>query len=172
MTEPQPPGPSKGVPPLLRAGLILAAIIIVADQASKWLLQDMLLKQPVIEVIPGFFNLVMVWNRGISFGMLGGAGALPPWVLSAIAVAICVVLFFWLRAARSRWTAWAIGLVIGGAIGNVIDRARWGAVFDFADFYIGRWHWPAFNVADAAIVVGVLALLAESLMPGASKERR
>jgi signal peptidase II len=172
MTEQQPPGPSKGIPPLMRAGLILAAIIIVADQASKWLLQDMLLKQPVIEVIPGFFNLVMVWNRGISFGMLGGAGALPPWVLSAIAVAICIVLFLWLRAARSRWTAWAIGLVIGGAIGNVIDRARWGAVFDFADFYIGRWHWPAFNVADAAIVVGVLALLAESLMPGAAKERR
>lgn len=156
----------------MRAGLILAAIIVVADQASKWLLQDILLKQPIIEVIPGFFNLVMVWNRGISFGMLGGAGALPPWLLSAIAVAICIALFFWLRAARSRWTAWAIGLVIGGAIGNVIDRARWGAVFDFADFYIGRWHWPAFNVADAAIVVGVLALLAESLMPGASKERR
>jgi signal peptidase II len=132
----------------------------------------MLLKQPVIEVIPGFFNLVMVWNRGISFGMLGGAGALPPWVLSAVAVAICIGLFFWLRAARGRWTAWAVGLVIGGAIGNVIDRARWGAVFDFADFYIGRWHWPAFNVADAAIVVGVLALLAESLMPGAAKDRR
>ncbi len=172
MTDPQPPGPSIGVPPLVRAGLILAVVIIVADQASKWLLQDMLLKQPVIEVIPGFFNLVMVWNRGISFGMLGGAGALPPWVLSAVAVAICIALFFWLRAARSRWTAWAIGLVIGGAIGNVIDRARWGAVFDFADFYIGRWHWPAFNVADAAIVVGVLALLAESLMPGAAKDRR
>ncbi|MBX3498691.1 MAG: signal peptidase II [Alphaproteobacteria bacterium] len=156
----------------MRAGLILAAITIVADQASKWLLQDMLQKQPVIEVIPGFFNLVMVWNRGISFGMLGGAGALPPWVLSAIAVAICIALFFWLRAARSRWTAWAIGLVIGGAIGNVVDRARWGAVFDFADFYIGRWHWPAFNVADAAIVIGVLALLAESLMPGVTKEKR
>lgn len=171
MTD-RPPPSSMGVPTLMRAGLILAAITIVADQASKWLLQDMLLQQPVIEVIPGFFNLVMVWNRGISFGMLGGAGALPPWVLSAIAVAICIALFFWLRAARSRWTAWAIGLVIGGAIGNVVDRARWGAVFDFADFYIGRWHWPAFNVADAAIVIGVLALLAESLMPGATKEKR
>jgi signal peptidase II len=172
MSDPQQPRPSTGVPPLMRAGLILAAITIIVDQASKWLLQDMLLKQPIIEVIPGFFNLVMVWNRGISFGMLGGAGALPPWVLSAIAVAICVVLFLWLRAARSRWTAWAIGLVIGGAIGNVVDRARWGAVFDFADFYIGRWHWPAFNVADAAIVIGVLALLAESVMPGVSKEKR
>jgi len=171
MTD-QSPRPPMGLPPLMRGGLILAVITIVADQASKWLLQDMLLKQPVIEVIPGFFNLVMVWNTGISFGMLGGAGALPPWVLSAIAVAICIVLFLWLRAARSRWTAWAIGLVIGGAIGNVVDRARWGAVFDFADFYIGRWHWPAFNVADAAIVVGVLALLAESLMPGVTKEKR
>jgi signal peptidase II len=161
-----------GIPPLMRGSLILAAITVVADQASKWLLQDMLLKQSTIEVIPGFFNLVMVWNRGISFGMLGGSNTVPPWVLSAIAVAICIALFFWLRAARSRWTAWAIGLVIGGAIGNVVDRARWGAVFDFADFYIGRWHWPAFNVADAAIVIGVLMLLGESLVPGAAKERR
>ena len=160
------------LPPLVRSGLLLAVITVVADQASKWLLQDTLLRQGTVEVIPGFFNLVMVWNRGISFGMLGGAGAIPPWILSAVAVAICIALFFWLRAARSRWTAWAIGLVIGGAIGNVVDRARWGAVFDFADFYIGRWHWPAFNVADAAIVVGVLALLAESLMPGAAKTRR
>ena len=171
MTDPQP-RLSMGLPPLTRAGLILAVGTIVADQASKWLLQDMLLKQGTVEVIPGFFNLVMVWNTGISFGMLGGGGMLPPWVLSAIAVAICIALFLWLRAARSRWTAWAIGLVIGGAIGNVVDRARWGAVFDFADFYIGRWHWPAFNVADAAIVIGVLALLVESLMPGVTKERR
>ena len=96
MSDPQQPRPSTGVPPLMRAGLILAAITIIADQASKWLLQDMLLKQPVIEVIPGFFNLVMVWNRGISFGMLGGAGALPPWVLSAIAVAICVALLLYM----------------------------------------------------------------------------
>lgn len=174
MSEPQPPRPLTGISPLMRSGLILAAITVVADQATKWLLQDALLKQGTIEVIPGLFNLVMVWNPGISFGMLGvgGAGLLPPWVLSAVAVVICIALFFWLRAARSRWTAWAIGLVIGGAIGNVVDRARWGAVFDFADFYIGRWHWPAFNVADAAIVVGVLALLAESLMPGATRERR
>jgi len=171
MTEPQQ-RPATGMPPLVRAGLILAVVTLVADQAVKLLLQDMLLKQGTIEVIPGVFNLVMVWNPGISFGMLGGGGKLPPWVLSAIAVAICIALFFWLRAARSRWTASAIGLVIGGAIGNVVDRARWGQVFDFADFYIGRWHWPAFNVADAAIVIGVLMLLAESLMTGAAKERR
>jgi signal peptidase II len=172
MSEEQPPRAAGGMTPLVRSGLILAAITIVADQASKWLLQDALLRQGTIEVIPGFFNLVMVWNRGISFGMLGGGGALPPWLLSAVAVAICIALFFWLRAARSRWTAWAIGLVIGGAIGNVVDRARWGAVLDFADVYKGRRHWPAFNVADAAIVVGVLALLAESLMPDATKDRR
>ena len=174
MSDSDPPRMAGGMTPLVRAGLILAAIIIVVDQAIKWLLQDALLKQGTIEVIPGFFNLVMVWNPGISFGMLGvgGAGMVPPWVLSAVAVGICIALFFWLRAARSRWTAWAIGLVIGGAIGNVVDRARWGAVFDFADFYIGRWHWPAFNVADAAIVIGVLALLVESLVPGVTKDRR
>ena len=112
MTEPQQ-RPATGMPPLVRAGLILAVVILVADQAIKWLLQDMLLKQGTIEVIPGVFNLVMVWNPGISFGMLGGGGKLPPWVLSAIAVAICIALFFWLRG-RAAAGHPAIGLVIGG----------------------------------------------------------
>jgi signal peptidase II len=77
---------------------------------------------------------------------------------------VCIGLFLWLRRTDRPFTGWGIGLVMGGAIGNVIDRARWGAVFDFADFHIGHWHWPAFNIADSAIVVGVGLMLIDSLI--------
>jgi signal peptidase II len=149
--------------PLVRLGLLVAAIVVVVDRLSKHALKGWLTEQGGVEVIPGLFNLVVVWNRGVSFGMLGGDSALPPWLLSLVAVAISIALFLWLRRVVLRWSAVAIGLVIGGAVGNVVDRALWGAVFDFADFHIGRWHWPAFNVADAAIVLGVAGLLMESL---------
>jgi signal peptidase II len=149
--------------PLVRLGLLVAAIVVVVDRLSKHALKGWLTELGGVEVIPGLFNLVVVWNRGVSFGMLGGDSALPPWLLSLVAVAISIALFLWLRRVVLRWSAVAIGLVIGGAVGNVVDRALWGAVFDFADFHIGRWHWPAFNVADAAIVLGVAGLLMESL---------
>jgi signal peptidase II len=143
--------------------LVIATVVV--DQISKELLLGHLLTSgPVTPVIDGFFRLVVVWNPGVSFGMLGGDRALPPWALSAVAVAVCVALFIWLRRTDRPLHGWGIGLVIGGAIGNVIDRARWGAVFDFADFHIGHWHWPAFNVADSAIVVGVGLMLIDSLV--------
>ena len=144
-------------------GLVL--LTLVADQASKDLLLRYLLKVgTVVPVIDGFFRLVIVWNPGVSFGFLGGDRALPPWILSAVAIVVCVGLFVWLRRVDRSLIGWGIGLVIGGAIGNVIDRARWGAVFDFADFHVGQWHWPAFNVADSAIVVGVGLMLIDSLI--------
>ena len=138
---------------------------LIADQASKELLLRYLLKAgEIIQVIDNFLQLVIVWNAGVSFGILNGDRALPPWVLSAVAVAVCIGLFLWLRRIDRPLTGWGIGLVIGGAIGNVIDRARWGAVFDFADFHLGQWHWPAFNIADSAIVVGVGLMLIDSLV--------
>ncbi|MFO1161916.1 MAG: signal peptidase II [Reyranellaceae bacterium] len=148
-----------------RQAMVLVVITLLADQASKQLLLPFIKKAgAVVPVIDGFFRLVVVWNQGVSFGLLGGEGALPPWVLSAAAIAVCIGLFVWLRRTDRPLTAWGIGLVMGGAIGNVIDRARWGAVFDFADFHIGRWHWPAFNVADSAIVIGVGLMLIDSLV--------
>ena len=145
--------------------LALSAATLVADQASKELILRYLVKAGAsVPVIGNVFDFVMVWNRGVSFGMLGGDRSLPPWVLSAVAVAVCVGLFIWLRRNERKFTGWGIGLVMGGAIGNVIDRARWGAVFDFADFHVGQWHWPAFNVADSAIVVGVGLMLLDSLV--------
>jgi signal peptidase II len=143
----------------------LVVLTLIADQLSKEMLLRFLLKAgPSVPVIDDFFRLVIVWNPGVSFGFLGGDKALPPWVLSVVAIAVCVGLFVWLRRIDRPLIGWGIGLVIGGAIGNVIDRARWGAVFDFADFHVAQWHWPAFNVADSAIVVGVGLMLIDSLV--------
>lgn len=147
-----------------RHAMALVVLTVVVDQVSKELLLRYVQKAgAMVQVIDDFFRLVIVWNRGVSFGILGDR-ALPPWVLSAIAVAVCIGLFIWLRRTDRLLVGWGIGLVIGGAIGNVIDRARWGAVFDFADFYVGQWHWPAFNIADSAIVVGVGLMLIDSLI--------
>ena len=144
-------------------GIVLATVL--ADQLSKELLMRYLLKAGgMVSVFDDFFRLVSVFNSGVSFGFLGGDKALPPWILSVVAVAVCIGLFVWLRRIDRPLIGWGIGLVIGGAIGNVIDRARWGAVFDFADFHVGQWHWPAFNVADSAIVVGVGLMLIDSLV--------
>jgi signal peptidase II len=143
----------------------LVAATVIADQASKELLLRYFLKGgEIVPVFDDFFRLVSVWNPGVSFGFLGGDKALPPWILSVVAIAVCIGLMIWLRRIDRALTGWGIGLVMGGAIGNVVDRARWGAVFDFADFHVGKWHWPAFNVADSAIVVGVGLMLIDSLI--------
>jgi signal peptidase II len=148
-----------------RQAMLLLAATIVVDQAVKQVLLHYLPKvDDVATIITGFFRLVTVWNRGVSFGLMSHEGVVPPWALSGVAILVCIGLFIWLRRTDRPFTAWGIGLVMGGAIGNVIDRARWGAVFDFADFYVGQWHWPAFNVADSAIVVGVGLMLLDSLI--------
>ncbi len=162
MTEPEP-----AVAPAARRHWVPAAwaggAALVLDQATKaWILAIMTADPREIVVTP-FLSLVLVWNRGISFGLFGDAGEETRWLLVALAAAICVVLLFWLRRAETRLAAVGIGLVIGGAVGNVIDRVRLGAVVDFVDLHGWGWHWPAFNVADTAITVGVAALLADSL---------
>lgn len=148
----------------MRLGLGLAVLTLVLDQATKWLMLYWVMDPPrVIPVLP-FFNLVVVWNQGVSFGMFGG-GAVSPLVFVGLSAVIVGAMVVWLRRADSLWTQIAIGLVIGGAIGNVIDRLLFGAVYDFLDFHVAGWHWPAFNVADAGICVGVVLLLVESLLP-------
>lgn len=143
-------------------GFAVAAVTLILDQVVKWWIVAKVMDPPrAIELTP-FFNLVMVWNRGITFGMFGDAHW-GRWAFAVVALLIVVVLISWLSRAAYRSTAWALGLVIGGAIGNVIDRVRWGAVADFLDFHVAGWHWPAFNVADSAIVIGVVLLLLEAL---------
>jgi signal peptidase II len=146
----------------VRPALVLAVLAFALDQATKEVVLAFQDSLPVV-VLP-FFNLVLVWNPGVSFGMFGGDKALEPWILVGLALAISIGLLIWLARERDRVTALAIGLVLGGAIGNVVDRLRHGAVVDFLDFHVSGYHWPAFNVADAAIVVGALLLVAESFM--------
>lgn len=148
----------------LRNGLLLAIAIIAFDQLTKWIALTGLdlANNPI--AVTSFFNLVLVWNRGVSFGMFNDAGAYGPLILSAIAIAVVLGLIYWLRQAENWLTITALGLVIGGAVGNVIDRFRFGAVVDFLDVHVAGYHWPAFNVADAAICVGAILLLLDGLL--------
>jgi signal peptidase II len=157
---------------MLRFGLILAAAVVMVDQAVKWLvLQFFATRADPVEVT-SFFNLVLAWNRGISFSLFHSEEAYAPLALSALALAISVGLAVWLRRIEHRWPAAGIGLVIGGAVGNVIDRLRFGAVVDFLDFHWGGYHWPAFNIADSAITLGVVFIITDGLFrrPEGSKK--
>jgi signal peptidase II len=147
-------------------GLSIAALIVVLDQLTKWwLLQTMQQSGGRFVELTDFFAIVLVWNRGVSFGMFNSAdAALNGVVFSLLAAVIVVALLVWLRRSATGLIACAIGLVIGGAVGNVIDRLRLGAVVDFLDFHVGLWHWPAFNVADAAICVGVGLMVIDGLI--------
>ncbi len=148
---------------LLSTGLTVAAIAIILDQASKWwVLLDLMNPPKIIEVTP-FFNLVLVWNRGISFGMFSDEGNAGAWILSILALVIVGFLLNWLRKAETKFVAISLGLIIGGALGNVIDRTVHTAVVDFLDFYIGTFRWPAFNAADSFITIGAVLLIADSL---------
>jgi signal peptidase II len=148
---------------MLRFGLLIALLVVLADQASKVLVLDYFADGEVLRLTP-FFNLVLVWNRGVSFGMLDGAGTSTPWLLSGLALAVVIALVFWLRTVEHHLIALGLGLVIGGALGNVIDRIRFGAVVDFLDFHAFGYHWPAFNIADSAICVGAIVLLVDGLL--------
>ena len=147
-----------------RFGLAIAAAVVVLDQLSKQAILDYVMDPPRVIPLTPFLNVVMVWNRGASFGFLNIAAAWVPWLLSLFAVAVAAGLMVWLRRVGERWIAVALGLIIGGAIGNVIDRARFGAVADFIDFYVGSFHWPAFNVADSAITIGIVILVIDGLI--------
>ena len=152
----------------LRLGLPVAAAILVADQASKWWILDVARlpevgRIPLLEAGPFALDLTMVWNRGVTFGLLSGEGSWHHLALALLAAAIAAFLLRWMARAENRLTALALGAVVGGAIGNVIDRVRFGAVVDFVDASAWDWHWYVFNIADAAIVCGVIALVADAL---------
>jgi len=157
----------------LRSGLGLAAAIIILDQLSKWWVVERLMRPEGVEGTPfftpfkvrlaPFFDLVMTWNRGVSFGIGNNSGPWNALILSGLALVIVVAMVVWLRKAEGRLMPLALGGIIGGALGNVIDRARFGAVADFLDIHVGAYHWPAFNLADSAITVGAVFLVVDSL---------
>ena len=134
-----------------------ALAVILLDQLSKWAVQNSLQIHESIPIINGFFNLVHVRNKGMAFGFMNrpdinyGVYLL---VAASIAAIIFLMIWFFRLKQRENLTILALSLILGGAVGNLIDRVRIGEVIDFADFYVGQYHWPAFNVADSAIVVG------------------
>ena len=164
-------------------GLSIALFILIADQVSKWWFLEEFIRPkhqvygpsrdlfswigdapnrlPAIEIpLTSFFNIVMVWNEGVTFGLFQGSQIA---ILVGFSLIICLVLAVWIFQTPDFFKILALSLVIGGALGNVLDRIRFGAVADFFDFYIGSWHWPAFNIADSAITLGVAFLLFDSV---------
>jgi signal peptidase II len=153
----------------LRAGILAALVTLVADQATKlWLLNGFdLARRGVVKVTP-FFDLVLAWNIGISFGWLQNDGQAAQLALMAVKVIAVIALAIWMARSQTRLATVALGLIIGGAIGNGIDRLAYGAVVDFALFHIeiggNTFNWYVFNLADVAIVAGVAALLYDSFL--------
>lgn len=170
------------------AFLGLSLALIIADQVSKWWIIERYFRPrnfgaeaPTMDFLPwlttltqermgpirmevtSFFDLVMAWNTGVSFSMFASDSAVMPYVLSGIALIMATIFFIWLMTTNSRWTAFPLALIIAGALSNVWDRARFQAVADFLYFHVGQYGWPAFNIADSCIVVGVVFLAYDSL---------
>lgn len=156
--------------PLSPLGLGVALATVVLDQAHKaWMLYVYDIGAKGTVTITPFFDLVLVWNQGISYGLLPQESAAGRWGLILFALGASVALTVWLARLESRLTAIAIGLIIGGAVGNAIDRILYGAVADFFSFHAFGYQWYVFNIADTAIVAGVVGLLYDSLFRGHKK---
>lgn len=150
---------------LLRFGFLIAGLVIGLDQVSKVVVDTAMTPYRPVGVLP-FLNLTLTFNTGAAFSFLAEAAGWQRWFFVVLALGVSAYLIWWLRqlSPAERWQAAALGLILGGAIGNVIDRVVRGHVVDFVDVYYGSWHWPAFNVADSAITVGVTLLILQMLM--------
>ncbi len=142
--------------------LWLALLVVVVDQGTKLLAEQLLVTHEPVAVFPSF-NLFLTYNVGAAFSFLRDAGGWQRWLFAALSSGVSVFIVVWLRriSGSQTWLACALALVLGGAVGNLIDRLLRadGGVVDFIDIYYGTWHWPAFNVADSAISVGAVMLV-------------
>lgn len=164
---------AKMIKPNALVWLVVSVMVIVLDQWSKlWVLRS-LPEFQAVPVIDGFWNWYRTYNTGAAFSFLSDAGGWQIWFFSGLAIAISGLLGFWLsRTPRGEWrTALPYALVVGGALGNVIDRIQHGHVIDFIQWYAGRHYWPAFNIADAAIVGGAVGIALFSLFDGKPKAK-
>jgi signal peptidase II len=152
---------------------LIAALVVVADQASKWLVERRIALHDSISVIPGLFRITHVQNQGAAFGLF--ADSPSPWTAAmlvgfSLLALVVVSALLWRNSHSFTSTGFALSLILGGAVGNLWDRVLQGHVVDFLDFYLNNSHWPAFNFADSAIVVGALLLVAEILFAKTSTE--
>ncbi len=156
--------------PAMARWLWLSVLVVVLDQATKWLAAAMLDPYRPLPLVP-LLNLTLMYNEGAAFSFLASAGGWQRWFFACFAILMSVVLVIWLLrlGPRERLMAAALSLIVGGAVGNLIDRVLTGRVVDFIDLYVGDWHWPAFNVADSAITLGVILLLLGNLRAGKAR---
>ena len=150
--------------PHAQRGFILAFVVLAADQLSKWwILESFLLPQKGSVALLPFLNFTMVWNKGVSMGLFSSNGDMGRWVLTIVTSLVVIALVVWLVRGADKWLSLALGGIIGGAIGNIIDRIVHGAVADFVHLHAFNWSFYVFNVADAAISLGVIILLLDGL---------
>ena len=149
---------------------IVPFLLTGIDQASKFLMLELIFTQPRIINVTPFLNFTPVWNKGISFGLLGNAGPAVPVLLTIVALSISALLPFISRQ-WDRSSKLGAQLMAGGALGNAIDRIIHGKVVDFIDFFAGQWHWPAFNVADSLIFIGAVFILWGSIKDSRSQSK-
>lgn len=147
--------------------LWLSVLVIILDQASKFAVTEHLAFKPPL-VLTSWLNLILAHNTGAAFSFLGDAGGWQRWFFSILASVVSVVLIIWIsRLPRDTfWMPCTLALILGGAVGNLIDRVRYGYVVDFVDFHIGNWHFATFNIADAAISIGAVMLLIDAFRSG------
>lgn len=148
---------------------LISLAVILLDQISKIFILDVMNPPQTIEVLP-FANIVLAYNKGVSFSMMSNGSIYAPYILAIVALLICAGLVWWMMKEKDKWTRVGIALIIGGSIGNVIDRFLYGAVVDFVDLHAFGYHWPAFNVADSAICIGAFLILLRAFR--LSKEKK
>ena len=151
---------------MMGVGLAVALFVLAIDQGTKWWVLNVLdlPNLHTVAVLP-VLNLTMVWNQGVTFGLLTQEGPQGAWILAAVALAVVVFLTVWMARTERAVLAIALGAIAGGAIGNVLDRIRYGAVVDFIHAHAFGYSWYVFNIADAAIVCGVFVLIVDGLLP-------
>jgi signal peptidase II len=156
-----------------KVGVAVAAVALVLDQITKYVMVHLVMRPPgvtatpfqsdkVIELLP-VFNFRMTWNTGISFSLFNSGETLTVTALIAVQIGLTLLLAWYMSRMDTPWMQWATGLIVGGALGNIVDRAMYGAVADFLDFHVGEWHFPTFNVADSCISIGVFLWLLDAI---------
>lgn len=150
----------------------LAVVVVILDQLTKYVASTSLILYQPHAVMP-MFNWTLMHNEGAAFSFLDDAGGWQRWFFAVIAIVVSTVIFFWLKQLQKHetWLAVGLALILGGAIGNVIDRLWLGYVVDFIDVYYQHWHWPAFNLADSAISLGVAIIIIDALREAAKKRK-
>lgn len=154
--------------------LVVSLAVLVVDQWSKWGIEHHLPHFSSVSVIPGCLNLIYVRNTGVAFGLFAARGNLAATIFLSLLglVALTVVgLYFRRTPATNRLLLTALSLILGGAVGNLVDRLASGGVTDFIDFYVGNWHWHTFNLADSAITIGIALMVLEMVLPKTHREK-